>query len=102
MVRCIRIRKLAVGFSPLALRRRSKRATILSTEACGKDPCPLLGLINSAQRMAAARPNTTMSSNELEPKRFAPCTDTQAASPMAIKPGMMVSGLPSLRITTSP
>jgi hypothetical protein len=41
----------------------------------------------SEARIAAARPNTTRSSSELEPRRLAPWTDTQAASPIAIKPG---------------
>ena len=31
--------------------------------------------------------NTTRSISEFEPSRFAPCTDTQAASPSAIRPG---------------
>ena len=31
----------------------------------------------------AARPNTIRSSSELQPRRFAPCTDTQAHSPTA-------------------
>ena len=60
------------------------------------------GLINSAQRLAAARPNTTRSSNEFEPRRLAPWTETQAASPTAIRPGTTVSTFPSLRVTTSP
>ena len=29
------------------------------------------------------------------------CTETQAASPTAIRPGTTVSGLPSFRVTTS-
>jgi hypothetical protein len=56
------------------------------------------GLMVSAQRLATARPNTTRSSSELEPRRLAPCTDTQAASPMASRPGTMVSGLPSFSV----
>jgi hypothetical protein len=31
-----------------------------------------------------------------------PCTETQAASPMAINPGTMASGLPSRSVRTSP
>ena len=56
----------------------------------------------SPQRRPAARPNTTRSVSELEPSRLAPCTDTQAASPMASRPGTMVSGLPSFSVSTSP
>ena len=44
--------------------------------------------------MPAALPNTTRSISELEPSRLAPCTETQAASPTAIKPCTTVSGLP--------
>ena len=34
--------------------------------------------------MADSRPKTTRSSNELEPKRFAPCTDTEAAASVSV------------------
>jgi len=61
-----------------------------------------VGLMVSAARIAAARPNTTISSSEFEPRRLAPWTETQAASPMAIRPGTRLSGLPSLSVTTSP
>jgi len=40
--------------------------------------------------------------SELVPSRLAPCTETQAASPRAVKPGTTVSGLPSLSVSTSP
>ncbi len=63
--------------------------------------CLAPGVIVSAARSAAERPNTTRSISELEPSRFAPCTETQAASPTAISPGTTLSGsLPSL-VTTS-
>ena len=45
------------------------------------------GLINSAALFAAALPNTTRSIKEFDPNLFAPCTETQAASPIAISPG---------------
>ena len=38
--------------------------------------------------MPARRPKTLMSSSELVPSRFAPCTDTQATSPAAYRPGI--------------
>jgi hypothetical protein len=60
------------------------------------------GIKISAQRSAAARPNTTRSISEFEPSRLAPCTETQAASPSAIMPGTMWSGLPSFLISASP
>src|SRR6185312_8194095 len=37
--------------------------------------------------MPARRPNTLMSSSELVPSRLAPCTETQAHSPAAYRPG---------------
>ena len=52
--------------------------------------------------MPAALPNTTRSISELEPSRLAPCTETQAASPTAIRPGTTVSGLPSFSVSASP
>jgi hypothetical protein len=53
------------------------------------------------QRSAAARPNTTRSISELEPSRFAPCTETHAASPMAMRPGTTRS-LPFSFVKASP
>ena len=52
------------------------------------------GRRTSAQRAAAARPNTTRSISEFDPRRLAPCTDTQAASPSDIRPGTAKSSLP--------
>jgi hypothetical protein len=43
-----------------------------------------------------------MSSSELQPSRLAPCTDTQAPSPTAIRPGHTASGSPSVGRSTSP
>ena len=60
------------------------------------------GCVVAAQCRAASRPNTTRSSSEFEPRRFAPCTDTHAASPTAMRPGTTASGLPSRSVTTSP
>ncbi len=42
---------------------------------------------------AAARPKTTRSISEFDPRRFAPCTEAQPASPTAINPGITRSGL---------
>ncbi len=41
----------------------------------------------SAAAMPARRPKTLMSSSELVPSRLEPCTDTQATSPAAYRPG---------------
>ena len=40
----------------------------------------------SAAAIPARRPNTLMSSRELVPSRFEPCTETQAHSPAAYSP----------------
>ncbi len=53
---------------------------------------------NSAMARPPRRPNTTMSSRELVPSRLAPCTDTQAHSPAAYRPGKVV---PAPSTTTS-
>ena len=50
---------------------------------------------NSAMCAPPRRPKTTMSSSELVPSRFAPCTLTQAHSPAAYRPGTGVSSGPS-------
>ena len=49
------------------------------------------GLTNSAALFAAALPKTTRSINEFEPNLLAPCTETHAASPIAISPGTTFS-----------
>ena len=41
----------------------------------------------SAMCLPPRRPNTTMSSSELVPRRLAPCTETHAHSPAAYSPG---------------
>jgi succinate dehydrogenase / fumarate reductase flavoprotein subunit len=60
------------------------------------------GLTTSASLMPAARPKTTRSMRLLEPRRLAPWTLTQAASPTANSPGTTASGSPFFRVTTSP
>ena len=53
-------------------------------------------------RKPAARPKTMMSMSEFEPSLLAPWTETQAASPIARRPGTTASGSPSFLMTTSP
>ena len=60
------------------------------------------GFTISAARIAAARPKTTRSISELEPRRLAPWTEAQPASPTAIRPGNTASGLPGCGFSTSP
>jgi len=49
------------------------------------------GLLFSAIVLAHARPNTTRSSSELAPSRFAPCTETHADSPALYRPRTTLS-----------
>ncbi len=85
------------AWPPLAWRSRSNRSSTCSTLAASAlGPASRPGSISCAAPLAAARPKTTISSSEFEPRRLAPCTDTQAASPIAISPGTTVSGSPSL------
>ena len=56
----------------------------------------------SPARIAAARPKTTRSIRLFDPSRFAPCTLAQPASPTAISPGWMRSGLCSVGFSASP
>ena len=88
MVFCISTRIAAVPRLPAAWRSRSRRATARSPASFAPAAaCRCPGRMTSAQRRAASRPKTTRSSSELLPRRLAPCTETQAASPIAIRPG---------------
>ena len=102
MTFCIFTRSSAVGVPPLALRSRSRRASAASAESFGSSGCLSFGVSVSARCSAAARPNTTRSISEFEPRRLAPCTDTQPASPSAISPGTTVSGSPFFLVSASP
>ena len=102
IVRCICLRIAAVVLVPLALRMRSRRESARSEASFARGFCFSPFLRISRQRNAAARPNTTRSSSELAPKRLAPCTDTQAFSPIAIRPGTVASGLALVGLITSP
>ena len=99
---CIFSRSSAVLVPPDAWRSLSSRDSARSAESFGSAGCSALGVRISAQRSAAARPNTTRSISEFEPSRLAPCTDTQAASPSAIRPGTTVSALPFFLVIASP
>ena len=82
-------RRLALGVAePVEAGERELGAVL------GSSGCLSPGFSISAARRPAARPNTTRSISELEPSRFAPCTETQAASPSAISPGTIESGSP--------
>src|SRR2546423_1070598 len=79
-----------------------KILTRIGAESLGNSGCRSPGVTFSAQRAAAARPNTTRSMREFEPSRLAPCTDTQAPSPSAISPGTAKSSLPFFLVSVSP
>ena len=79
----LRRRRAAIGVAEAIEARQRELVGILGQIARGVSP----GVTISAQRKPAARPNTTRSMSEFEPRRFAPCTETQAASPSAIRPG---------------
>ena len=76
-------RRAAVGVAEAVEAGERRR----SSAAFGRSRWFSPASIVSAQRRPAARPNTTRSISELEPRRLAPCTETQAASPTAIRPG---------------
>ena len=57
---------------------------------------------DKAARKAAARPKTMISKSELVPRRLAPCTETDAHSPIAMRPSQMASGLSAVGRNTSP
>mmetsp|Transcript_27816 Transcript_27816/g.68383 ORF Transcript_27816/g.68383 Transcript_27816/m.68383 type:complete len:207 (+) Transcript_27816:381-1001(+) len=103
MVRCIALRTMAVLCAPLAYRTASRCAMESSPASAAITLCGRPVFSVSATVLAHARPNTTMSSSELAPRRLAPCTEALAHSPAASSPGTTVSGLPSaLMVTTSP
>mmetsp|Transcript_15104 Transcript_15104/g.64674 ORF Transcript_15104/g.64674 Transcript_15104/m.64674 type:complete len:207 (+) Transcript_15104:309-929(+) len=103
ITRCIALRTLAVECCPALWRTASRCASACSPASAGICLCGLPGDSVSATVLAHARPNTTMSSSELAPRRLAPCTEAEAHSPAASKPGTTESGLPSFpRVTTSP
>ena len=58
-----------------------------SPASFGRSACRSPGVDVFAQRMPAALPKTTRSISEFEPRRLAPCTETQAAFADRHKPG---------------
>ncbi|RNA14589.1 hypothetical protein BpHYR1_014968 [Brachionus plicatilis] len=76
-------------------------ATEASPASSGNDSTAWPGLLMSAMFKAQARPKITKSSKEFAPRRLAPCTEAQAASPQACKPSTTWSS-PFLCTITSP
>ena len=80
---------------------RSSLAMLASAAPGTSGGCGMPGLSSSPMRSAAARPNTTMSSSELAPRRLAPCTLADAHSPAAKSPGTVASWLAAVGHSTS-
>lgn len=68
---------------------------VLMPASLGSSGCFWPGLAMSAILRAEARPKTTMSRRELAPRRLAPWTEAQAASPAAKRPLTVASGSPA-------
>ena len=81
----------AVDLGPSELRILSKNSMLLRPASSGIFLCGFPGARLSLMWLAQARPNTTMSRREFAPRRLAPWTDTQAASPAAYRPGTTLS-----------
>ncbi len=77
----------AVDLLPLENLNLSNLARVFCPASFGKSGWVSPGLHKSLIVKAAALPKTTMSNNELAPKRLAPWTEAQAASPAANNPG---------------
>mmetsp|Transcript_9361 Transcript_9361/g.24036 ORF Transcript_9361/g.24036 Transcript_9361/m.24036 type:complete len:210 (-) Transcript_9361:1353-1982(-) len=102
IVLCSLPRSSAVLRSPGEWRILSRRARHSSPAFSGRGLCGVPGLRVSPTRRAQARPKTTMSRSELAPRRLAPCTEAEAASPAAMRPGTMASGSPGVGLMASP
>ncbi len=97
MVSCSSRRMFATRSVPVEVRSRSICSTTRASGFSGSSTNSARWEY-SAAAMPARRPNTLMSSSELVPRRLAPCTDTQATSPAAYRPGTTVV----LSASTSP
>mmetsp|Transcript_112055 Transcript_112055/g.167742 ORF Transcript_112055/g.167742 Transcript_112055/m.167742 type:complete len:231 (-) Transcript_112055:1047-1739(-) len=102
MIFCILRRTSAVDVEPLAQRRASRLAIDCSPALGGRSGRVWPGLEVLLMCSATARPNTTRSRRELAPRRLAPWTEAHAASPQAMRPGMMTSLPLESVVTLSP
>ncbi len=89
MVSCSSRRSVATRSLPVEVRSRSICSTTNASGFSGSSTKSALWAY-SAAAMPARRPKTLMSSSELVPRRLAPCTETQATSPAAYRPGTTV------------
>jgi hypothetical protein len=85
--------QLGRGRAPSAWRMSSKRSMAKSIDAAARPARRCPGRPPRRRGSPAARPKTTRSMSEFEPRRFAPCTEAQPASPTAIRPGTMRVGI---------
>ncbi len=89
MVSWSSLRRVATRSVPVEVRSRSTWS-ITSCAGFSGSSTKSARWLYSAAAMPARRPKTLMSSSELVPSRLAPCTDTQATSPAAYRPGTTV------------
>ncbi len=89
MVSCSSRRSVATRSVPVEERSRSICSTTRDSGFSGSST-KFAFCAYSAAAMPARLPKTLMSSSELVPRRLAPCTDTQATSPAAYRPGTTV------------
>ena len=85
------VRRSDVFVDPFEFLILSNLSKHLSVSIFDTSSCGVPGLIISEALLAAALPKTTRSINEFDPSRFAPWTETHAASPIAINPGTVFS-----------
>ena len=99
---CMSERICAVDLGPEAVRTESRTLMLSAPASAGMSMCGWPGLNLSRMVWLTARPKTMRSRREFAPRRFAPCTETQAASPQAKRPGTTLSVPDSSTVRTSP
>ena len=98
---CMEVRSSPVVEFPLLFLILSNRSIILSVFDLLISIFLEFGFTFSLHVRLAALPKTTRSINEFVPNLLAPCTETHAASPTAIKPSHTLSGFSFVGLRTS-
>src|SRR3546814_19266024 len=94
-------RTFAVGSEPLALRNLSRRASAISSLSAALFLCFCPFSTVAAHRRPDARPNTTTSSKDLEPRRLPPYPELKTATPTSTITGIHDTEFQSLLVTHS-
>ena len=81
----------AVECPPFAYLSLSSLAIVSSPASAAKSFYVYPGVYYSTMVLAALLPKITKSRRELAPSLFAPCTEAEAASPHALRPGTRTS-----------